>query len=335
MKRIGHLFDTVVSFDNLIVAAKKAMRGKTDNPSTARFHLNMEKEALELRAALLNGTYRPGPYDCFEIHDPKHRYICSVDIRDRVVHHAICNVLEPILERRFIFDSYACRVGKGTHRAVQRAQSFCRKRRYFLKTDVEKFFESIDHAVLKDLLRRKIKDPDLLRLMERIIDQPVPGYAPGKGLAIGNLTSQWWANFYLDPLDHFLKDDRGVKCYARYMDDAVLFADDKETLHLITADLRRFLSDRLKLRLKENATFIAPVTEGVPFLGFRIFPGLIRLKRKNVIRFRRKFRAAERQILAGGIDEAPFISAANSLVGHIRHADTHRMRQKFFYPDGA
>lgn len=130
-------------------------------------------------------------------------------------------MLEPLFEKWFICDSHACRKNKGAHRAIRRVKGWARRAPYFLKADVRKFFESIDHEVLKELLSQKIKDQKLLTLMERIIEKPIPGYLPGKGLAIGNLTSQWWANFYLDPLDHYLKDKCGVKYYIRYMDDRV------------------------------------------------------------------------------------------------------------------
>lgn len=325
------MFEKVCAFDNLLKAAGRAMQGKLDAPAAARFHFNLEKEVIDLQRVLLAGAYRPRPYRCFYIHEPKRRYICAADFRDRVVHHALCNLLEPVFERRFIHDSYACRRGKGTHRAVRRVRAFARKRRFFLKTDIRKCFASIDHAVLKRMLRRQFKDARLLTLMDVIIDHPVPGHPPGKGLAIGNLTSQWWANFYLDALDHFVKDETGMKWYARYMDDMVLMTDDKADLHHAKARMAAFLSERLLLEFKEKGTHVAPVIQGIPFLGFRIFPGLVRLKHANRTRFIRQFREKEAAFHAGHMDEDALIRSVVSMIGHLEHADTRRFRRKLFY----
>lgn len=334
MKRVGFLFEKLCSFDNLLDAANKAMRGKKSKISVAAFHLNMEFELLEIRKALCSGIYQPCDYRCFHIYEPKQRYICSADFRDRVLHHAICNVLVPIFERMFISDSYACRKDKGAHKAVRRVQQFCRKSGYFLKADIKKFFESVDHEILKQLLRRKIKDDKFLHLMNIIIDHPVPGYMSGKGLPIGNLTSQWWADFYLDALDHHLKDELGVKFYSRYMDDFVVLSDDKAYLHELKADIRDFLDRKLLLKLKEGACFVAPIRQGIPFLGLRIFPNLIRLKHENYIRFIRNYRQKESLYLRGDTDEDEFIRSAVSMIGHLRHADTFRMRLKYFFNSG-
>jgi RNA-directed DNA polymerase len=331
VKRTGYLFEEVCCFDNLLKAAQKAMKGKRKRSSTAWFNVNKEFELLKIQEKLKSGDYEPGTYRCFNVYEPKERYICSVDFRDQVVHHALCRVLEPLFEKWFIFDSYACRKDKGAHRAIRRVKGWSKKASYFLKADVRKFFESVDHEVLKNLLCQKIKDQKLLTLMEQIIDNPVPGYQPGKGLAIGNLTSQWWANFYLDPLDHYVKDKCGVKYYIRYMDDVVILGQDKAELHLIKVNIRKFLNENLKLELKEKGSFIAPLSEGIPFLGFRIFPSLIRLQHSTLVRFSRKYRQKERQYLKGEIEEQEFIRSAVSLVGHIQHGNTYRLRQKIFY----
>ena len=331
MKRRGGLFEEVCSYKNLLKAARKAMKGKKDKKPVARFYFNMEFILLEMEKELVEGLYKPGSYRCFYIYEPKERYICSADFRDRVVHHAICNVLEPEFERWFIYDSYACREKKGSHRAIRRVKLWSRKASYFLKTDVRKFFESVDHKVLKELLRRKFKDKRLLSLLECIIDHPVPGHAPGKGLAIGNLTSQWFANFYLDPLDHYIKEELGVKYYIRYMDDILMLGHDKPALHELKTEIKEYLQTELKLDLKEKASIVAPVMEGIPYLGFRIFPGLIRLKHEGLVRFSRKYRKKEKLYLQGEIEEGEFIRSACSLLGHIQHGNTYRMRQSFFY----
>ena len=306
------------------------MKGKKDKEAVAWFDFQMEFELMRLHHELVSETYEPGPYRCFSVRDPKERYICSVDFRDRVVHHALCRVLEPLFEKWFIHDSYACRKDKGTHRAVSKVQNWSVTAGYFLKADVRKFFESVDHEVLKSLFAGKIKDRKLLNLIELIIDKPVPGYAKGKGLAIGNLTSQWFANFYLDPLDHDIKDKGGVKYYIRYMDDCVVLSDDKAMLHEVKVKAGEFLKEKLQLELKESACFVAPVNEGIPFLGFRIFPGVVRLKRSGLVRFMRKMRAKERLYDKGCIGEDELVRSAESLTGHVRHGNTKAMRQRFF-----
>ena len=330
MKRIGRVFDRITSFENLYTASGKALRGKKTTPQAAAWWCDLEPEIIRLEEDLRSGAYRPGPYRTFTIYEPKQRRIAAVEIRDRVVHHAICHVIEPLLDRRMIFDSYACRTGKGAHAAVQRAQHYARHFSFALKCDIRKYFETIDHAALKRILSRKIKDAALLRLLDIIIDHPVPGHAPGTGLPIGALTSQLFANLYLDKLDHYLKEDVRVKGYLRYMDDFLLFAASKAQLRQWLQVVRAFTDDRLKLELKDEASRLAPVSQGVPFLGFRIFPGLIRLDRRHLVRFRRNVRMREQAYANGDIDEAELSRSVNSLIAHIAHANTHKMRQSFF-----
>ena len=328
MKRHGGLFDRVVTFENLLLAARKAARGKREKPTVARFEFHLEQELFLLQEELATRDYRPGPFFTFEIRDPKRRSICAAPFRDRVVHHALCNILEPFFERRLIYDTYACRPNKGTHAAIDRAQRFARRYRCFLKCDVRKYFQSVDHGVLGALLARMFKDARLLDLLGRIIAHSPPGSAPGKGLPIGNLTSQHFANLYLGELDHQLKERMGVKGYLRYMDDLILFADDKAALHLWLAQIRDFLQDRLALELKERATLLAPVSEGLPFLGFRIYPGLIRLNRRGLRRFRRQLRARENAYRKGWIELADLAGSAASLFAHASHADTLTLRRR-------
>ena len=330
MKRYGHLFEPIATFDNLLRGAKKALRGKKNKNPVAEFYFHLEPELLRLEEELQTGTYVPRPYRSFMVYEPKPRRICAAHIRDRVVHHAICKVLEPIFEAFSIHHSYACRKDKGTHRAIRRAQTFSRAHRYFLKLDVHTFFESVDHQRLKELLARQLKDRRLLELLERIIDHPIPGGVPGKGLPIGNLTSQHFANFYLGHADHFIKDELGIRGYLRYMDDMLLFGDDKAELHRVLARVRGYLHDRLRLELKEDAVFLAPVSQGIPFLGFRVFPRLIRLQRAGWTRFKRNVKERERAYREGKLDERGLVQSVQSLLGHIQHAHTLHLRRNFF-----
>ena len=270
------------------------MLGKMHKPTVAKFNFNLEYELIELQDALRTGTYQPRPYYCFQIREPKVRDICAANIRDRVVHHAICNVIEPYLEKRQIYDSYACRVGKGTHTAIKRAQHFSRNYRYFMHCDIHRFFASIEHRALKNLLGRLFKDRALLNLLAIVIDYPTSQHKKSVGLPIGNLTSQHFANLYLAELDHYIKDGLAIKGYLRYMDDFLLFAHNKETLHQQKALIDKFLSDKLRLSLNPKVMTIAPRFEGISFLGVRIFPRLIRLNRKTLGRFRKRMKYVEK-----------------------------------------
>ena len=330
MKRHKQLFEEVASFRNLLNAARVAYRGKRDRHAVAIFYFNLEHEVILLREELLAGTYQPRPYTLFEVREPKVRKICSSHFRDRVVHHAICDVLEPILDRRLIFDTYACRTGKGSHRAIDRCQAFARKYDYFLKCDIRKYFDSIDHVILKRLLRRIVGDQRLSLLMETIVDHAVPGGVPGKGVPIGNLTSQHFANLYLGEFDHYLKERLRLKGYLRYMDDFICFSNDKAELHQLLATIRVFVAKTLRLELKEEITRIAPVSEGVPFLGFRIFRKLRRLQRPNLIRLRQNVRRKETAYQNGHISEADLFMSIQSMIAHISHADTLALKRREF-----
>lgn len=330
MKRHGNIFEKIVTFENLLLASRNAVRGKKDKKAVASFCFHIENEVLALQSELLNRTYKPRPFIQFEVREPKVRKICSSDFRDRVVHHAICNLIEPIFESKSIYDSYACRENKGAHLAVKRCQQYTRKFGYYLKCDIRKFFESIDHEILRSMLQRTFKDPQLLSLLSVIIDHRVDGNEPGKGLPIGNLTSQHFANYYLSLLDHFLKERLRVPGYVRYMDDFISFSNDKEHLNHLLAEIESFTGNHLKLKLKDKATIIAPVSEGVPFLGFRVFPGLIRIKRENLVRMRRKIQKKEQLYLKGKISERSLIQSVTSIIGHVAHVNSQSARRQIF-----
>ncbi len=330
MKRWGGLFEKIVTFDNLLLASRKALRGKKKKPDVAFFYFHLENELLILQKELLAGTYRPRPYSTFIIHEPKRRKICAAEIRDRVIHHSICNVIEPVLERCMIYDTYACRPNKGTHAAIRRAQEYARKYAYVLQCDVQKYFDSIDHTILKTLLQRKFKDKRLLELLGRIIDYAPPDHLPGKGLPIGNLTSQYFANFYLGSLDHVLKDHQALKGYVRYMDDFLLFHNEKEVLYDLKLDIERFLNENLRLRLKEKANQVAPTNRGISFLGCRIYPSLIRLQSKKWYRFKKTIRKLEHRFLMEEISEEELSMRVSSMIGQVLHVSAYRARKTFF-----
>jgi len=341
MKRHRHLFEQIVVFENLLLAARKARRGKRHRPDVAVFHHDLEGNLLRLQAELTARTYRPGAYREFVIHDPKRRVISAAPYRDRVVHHALCNVLEPLFERVFISDSYAHRKGKGTHAAVDRLTAFLQRYDYVLKCDIAQYFPSIDHAILQALIRRKIACAGTLWLIETIIDAGNPqeaadAYFPGddlftpftrrRGLPLGNQTSQFFANIYLNALDHFVKETLGCRAYIRYVDDFVVLADDKATLWAVRDAITTFLATTLRLRMHPVKQWVAPVTSGVDFLGYRVYPTHRRLRRTSGLRFQRRLRDMQRAYRAGTITLNQIRQRLMAWLGHARHADTYRLR---------
>lgn len=316
LKRVGCLFDAVTSYENLLSSFHLAKRGCGNSLAVCRFFYHLEPELLRLQQELRAGTYQPGVYHSFTIHDPKERVIAVAPFRDRVVHHAIVRVLTLIYERVFIYDSYATRSGKGTHAAIRRAQQFLRRWPYYLKADITQYFPSVDHNILLNILKRKLKDRKLFDLLGKII-RNTP--TEGKGLPIGNLTSQFLANVYLDPFDHELKDHWGIKGYLRYMDDFVLFSHSKRELLDLRIPIEQFLWEHLALRLKDKATFLNRSAHGLSFLGMRIFPQFLRVKPENR---RRSLKRMTRTIDAwkrGELDEERMQQSLVSIVGHLRY----------------
>jgi retron-type reverse transcriptase len=341
MKRAGHLFERLVSFENLLAAAQAARRGKRFKSSTARFDYHLEQELLTLQDELRSQTYRPSPYHTFTIREPKTRLISAAPYRDRVVHHALCRVIEPIFERTFVKDSYACRVGKGTHLAVEEFQRHARRYPYVLKCDIAKYFPSIDHAILIGLVERKIKDPRVLWLVRTIVvasneqefvcrhfegDDLFTPLTRRKGIPIGNLTSQFFANVYLNGFDHFVKEELRCRAYLRYCDDFVVFDDDKRALWTIYEAMGRYLAS-LRLTLHPRKCHVLPTRSGVDFLGYRVFPTHRRLRASTVKRCIRRLRGKARQWLRGTLPADRFQHSLASWEGLARHADTDGLRR--------
>jgi retron-type reverse transcriptase len=342
MQVFRDLYPQVCSFENLYQAYRKARRGKRGKASVSSFECNQEEELWRLHDELRSHTWQPGQYHNFTIHDPKRRLISAAPFRDRVVHHALCNFLEPIWERLFIADSYANRKGKGTHKAILRCNEFARQYRYILQCDVEQFFPSIDHQVLYSILVQRLDDPQTCSLIQKIIQsgqgvqQEVyqmrwfPGddlwaAARPRGLPIGNLTSQFWANVYLNGFDHFVKRELSCPAYVRYVDDFALFADDKATLWRWKEAIVERLS-RLRLVLHEPQVY--PVSTGIPFLGFRIYPDHRLLKKRRGIVFQRRFHRLYLKWAADEISRQRLDAAARSWAAHASWGKTRGLREK-------
>ena len=339
------LFDGIASFAALRAAALRAARGKRAKPGATAFLANLESELLRLERELHSGRYRPGRYQTIEIFDPKHRIVSAAPFRDRVVHHAFCAVCEPIFERAFIHDSYANRVGKGTHRAIARYERFRDRFQHVLRCDIYRYFPAIDHEILKGDLRRRIGCPRTLQLVERIIDgsnpqEPVHEYYPGddlftpyqrrRGLPIGNLTSQFFANLYLNPLDHFCKEVLQAKGYLRYVDDLALFHDDPTQLCAWRDRIATFLEGR-RLRLHPGKTRSAATAQPAQFLGFVLLAGgYRRLPDENVRRFRNRLRGLRDRWQHGTVTRQEVQRRVEAWIAHARHADSWRLRQAIF-----
>lgn len=324
MKRIGHLMESIAAPDNLRLAFWKAARGKRGKADCQAFQARLEEELETLRTGLLSGQVRVGDYHYFTIHDPKERLICAASFRERVLHHALMNVCEPVLEKAAVFDSYACRKGKGRLAAVARARGFAARHGWFLKLDVRKYFDSIHHETLRGLLRRKFKDPLVLELFDRILASYVT--ASGRGLPIGNLTSQHWANYYLAPLDRFLKEELRRGAYVRYMDDFVVWGESGPELREVCERARAFLATESKLELKASEV-INRTTLGIDFLGYRLFPGTVRLARRSKVRFKRKFCRYEQSHRAGEWSELVLQQRMQALLAFVMPVESLAFRR--------
>ena len=294
-------FEKITSFPNLYRAYKEAARAKHGRASVLRHDLHAESILLKLQWELQNGRYRHGKYNRFTITDPKPREVNAAPFTDRIVHHAIVRQIEPLFDNGFIYDSYACRRGKGTHAAARRLQHFLRSALtkgeplYVLRADITKFFASIDHAALKQLLPKRVYDERTLALLGTIIDSyrtpaELGALSRSYGLPIGNLTSQLLANAYLNELDQFVKHDLRQPYYLRYMDDFVLLHHDRAHLQKMLVAIRQFCADRLFLELHPRKTNIHKFAISERFVGYDLGPYLRRLSKPTVLRFERRVR---------------------------------------------
>lgn len=336
MTRWGDLWPAVVNWANLVLAARKARRGKRDREVVQRFEFHQERELLRLQQELVAGEYRPGSFTTHWITRPKPRLISAAPYRDRVVHHAVMNVLEPLLDRHFHPDSYACRTGKGTHAAARRLQQLMRRFPHTLQCDVVKFFPSIDHDILKEMFRHRIKDRPLLALLDTIVDgsneqesrvEWFPGddlFTPverGRGLPIGNLTSQWFANWYLTPFDHTLTSRWRVRGYVRYCDDFVLLDANRGRLRNLLLAVVGELAG-LRLRPHPERARLSPSRAGRTFVGFRITPWSRRLRNANVRDFYRRLGWMQRAFGRNRITHTDVRHRLAGWQGHASQADS-------------
>ncbi len=315
------------------------LKGRRFKHEGALFKLHYEKHLLQIHKELATKTYRHGTYKSFIIYEPKQRIVMAAPLKDRVVHHALHDVIEPIIDRKFIFDSYACRKNKGTHAAITRAQRFMQANQYFMHLDVKKYFLSINHFILKRILKKHISEQDVLQLFHIIINSSLPNEAKSKGnksslnlfssinkgLPIGNLTSQFLANLYLNELDQYVKHELKIKYFVRYMDDFVVFGNNKQLLKETEQNIITFCTHKLQLSLHLKGG-IKNYKEGLGFLGFKIFRKHKELKNVSLVRYLRKYKTKQKMVLQGIINHTHLQQSLDAWQNHISFADTYGLQ---------
>lgn len=324
MRRHSNLYESVYDFANLDLACRKAAKCKRYHAEILQFNANREENLTDIQNHLVWKTYEQGAYRFFIVTEPKRREIAALPFRDRVVHHALNNILEPILDKRFYYHSYACRKGKGLHAASATLQKWIRhlsfegQKVYALKCDIKGYFSSIDHNILKAMFRRVIKDEDVLWLIDNIIDSTESNI----GIPIGNLSSQLFANFYLDALDKYVKEEIRALYYIRYMDDFLILSRDKDFLRDAWKAINDFVVSELRLQLNPKTTIVC-AKNGVDFCGYRHWVDHKKVRKRSIESINRAIKGYEH----GKITSERFDRILQSWLGHIAHADTYRLKQ--------
>jgi len=321
MKRHGNLWPRIIDIHNLVSAYKAARKGKTWQDTIKRFDADFDKNLFNIQEQLTSKRFHTALYKTKTIHEPKKRTIYILPFNpDRIVQHALMQVVEPIWDNLFIHDSYACRTGKGIHAGSLKTMEYVRKYKFCLKMDISKFYPSVDHDILFRIVRQKIKCPDTLWLIKDII-YSFPG---GKNVPIGNYTSQWFGNLYMNELDTFLKHRRGIRAYIRYCDDFCVFHDNKTFLNELACAIRDFLWDRLKLTFSKCDLF--PVCRGVDFLGYRHFRKYILVRKSTVKRVKKRLNALPWMLARGRVTFDQARSSIASTKGWLKWANAHNLR---------
>jgi len=336
MKTYNNLFEEICSFQNLHLAYLKARKCKRYRNEILKFSYNLEANLTNLQKELSNQTYQHGSYREFIVCDLKKRHIKTAPFRDRVVHHAVCNIIEPIFNKGFIFDSYACLEKKGTHKAIKRLEIFLKsvsvsakrtldeRKIYCLQCDISKYFNSIDHQILFNLLKKKIADKKTLWLIKKILDSSYDKKL-GVGIPIGNLTSQLFANIYLNELDQFIKHKLHLRYYLRYMDDFLILGFGKKKLHGTKVQIREFLKNQLRLKLHPKKANIFPANKGINFLGYWSF-GNYRLLRKTTIkRFIKRMKKYQKMLNKKVLSKGKFNNSLQSWTTYAHFANSYKL----------
>ncbi len=338
MRIYNKLFERIIEPENLFSAWDEFKKGKGRKLDVLRFEKNLEQNIFQLHRDLRDKTYKHGDYTSFYIRDPKLRHIHKATVRDRVLHHAVFKILDPIFEPTYIHNSFSCRTGKGNHKGVKALAHMLRqvsknntKTCFVLKCDIRKFFDSIDHDILIDLLQKKIKDEKIINLLKEIMASFMseqPNLFQRKGVPIGNLTSQLFANVYMNGLDQFMRHDLKVKYYARYTDDFIVVSDDKNYLEKLLQPIRLFLKEKLKLALHQNKVSIRKYPQGIDFLGYVALPHHIALRTSTKKRMMWKLRNKMAEYKNNEIDEDTLLATFQSYLGVLSHANAHRFSER-------
>jgi RNA-directed DNA polymerase len=324
MKTHNNLWSKITSFKNLVLAYNKARKAKPQTKETLEFSLNLEKNLLLIQEELLSNTYKQSKYREFIIFDPKQRKIKYLPFKDRVVHHALVNVIEPIFDKRLISTTYACRKNKGTHKALKdikktisrefRFTGFC------LKCDVKKYFPSIDKIILKQVIEKKIRCKNTKKLIFDIIDSDYSNFGEDKGIPIGNLTSQLFSNIYLNELDQYIKHKLKIKYYYRYVDDFIILEDSKKQLNYYKKNIKYYLKKRLKLEIPKQKINLFEIKTGVDFVGYKIYPEYVFLRKRNIKKFIKKLK-----ILTYEKNFFKVKSSISSYLGYFKFANSYKI----------
>ena len=321
--RFEHGYEHIISVENLLEAWKEFVRGKRTKPDVLNFQSRLMDNVLALHEEMKTKTYHHGSYRAFNISDPKPRSIHKASIRDRLLHHAMYRILYPFFDRQFIADSYSCRIGKGTHRALNRFNQFARKVSlnntrtcWVLKCDIKKFFASINQTILIEIVKKHVSNPDTIWLMERVVES-FESTGPGKGLPLGNLTSQLLVNVYMNEFDQFVKHGLKQKWYIRYADDFVIMHHDKSVLLDVLPKMREFLEEKLALSLHLDKTFFKTASSGIDFLGWVHFPGHRVLRTTTKRRMCKRIKGTETKK-----------ETVQSYLGLLRHGNTEKLKQE-------
>jgi len=335
MRVYKNIFNKIISSENLFLAWDKFKSGKQKKQDVQRFEWWLEENIFQLHRDLKSQRYKHGSYTSFYIRDPKQRHIHKATVRDRIVHHAVFAILNPIFEPTFIFNSLSCRTDKGTHKGIDILEKIimqvsCNtfKPCFALKCDVKKFFETVDHSILFSIIRKRIKDKNALWLLEEIIESFTSQYSTlsgRKGLPIGNLTSQLFANIYLNEFDQFVKHELKIKQYIRYTDDFVIVANDELYLENLIPPIRSFLSEKLALELHSKKITIRKFRQGIDFLGYIILPYHRLLRTKTKKRMFRKLKKRVEEYKEGLITKQTLEQSLQSYLGVLSHADTYKL----------
>jgi len=337
MKIYKKIFDDIISMENLLLAWDKFKSGKRSKNDVQKFELNLEDNLFALHQELKNKRYRHNEYISFYINDPKKRHIHKATVRDRIVHHAIHQILYPIFNPTFIFASYSSRKEKGTHKAVIQLSQMLRSvyqthgKCFVLKCDIKKFFPTINHKILVKIISKRIKDKDALWLIKQIIksfESEFTTKQDKKGVPIGNLTSQILVNIYMNEMDQFIKQKLKVKNYIRYADDFIIAHYDTNYLADLLLKIKSFINKELKIRLHPGKVTIRKYCQGVDYLGYIILPKAIILRTKTRQRIFRKLKQRVKEYKKGEIDEHALMQSFNSYLGVLSHANSNKLEQE-------